>query len=366
MLILSITGAYLVFAEDIEHAFGDSAGPQVFAVVPGSDTPLQDSVDRLAARHPEAKLIGVRPVEPGEAQYVLTFLEGADTLHRYVFDPDAGEVRTEVESTITRINHFILHLHADLFLGFLGVVFLGFISILFLLSTVSGIIIYAPFMKQAAFGALRLDRGLRRASADIHKLVGASALVFNLIIAVTGIALTLGFLGARMWAANEVRMRTAAAGTGTDTAITLPPIDEVLLTAAAVHPGAPVSSIVMPGGFQGPGHYFMFHQLPGPLSKFVPVYSLVAAATPGLGEAVEVPLWIDLLMISVPLHFGNYGGILLKLAYCLLALGSGVLTVTGAVISLSRWRKRWRQRRRLPGRTHVAGAPETAPRTVDA
>lgn len=346
MLILSVTGAYLVFAEDIEALAGTPRGEVVMPVNAASTAPFQETLDKLRGRHPSAQIAGVRPVEPGSTVYSVTLLEKPDTLHRYVYDPVAGEVRTEVEGMTTAVNHFILHLHADLFLGMLGVVYLGVIAVLFLASTITGLIIYAPFMKKAAFSALRFDRGWRRAAADGHKLVGAGALVFNLVIALTGIALTLGLLGARMWAAGEVRARTAAAGV-VDAAApasgTLP-IEVVLQRAAMVHPEAPVSSVVFPGSFQGPGHYFCFHELPGRLQKFVPVYSLIPMNRPELAESVEVPLWIDAIMLAVPLHFGNYGGILLKLGYCLFAIGTALLTLTGAFISLSRWRRRWRSR----------------------
>ncbi len=350
MLVLSITGAYLVFAEDIEHLFGHAEGALIQQMPLNTESPVQDAMDLLAMRHPDAIPAGVRPVVPGEPVYALAFLERPETLHRYVFDPRNGELRTEVESTATAINHFILHLHADLFLGMIGVLIIGVVSILFLFATLSGIIIYAPFMKRAFFGALRFDKGVRRGAADLHKLVGSSALAFNLVIAITGILLTFGFLAARMWAANEVRIRTAAAPASVEMPAPdakRPPVDLVLRHAAAIHPEAPISSVTFPGSFQGPNHYFCFHERQGKLQQFMPVYSLVPMNDPAAADDMQVPLWIDLTMASIPLHFGNYGGLLIKVVYCVLGLGSGFLTVTGAILTFTRWRKKLRARRAL-------------------
>lgn len=365
MLLLSLTGAYLVFAEDIEAAFGQPAGERIAQIGPTSETPLQDALTVLSARHPAAIVSGVRPVEPGAPAFAITLLERPDTSYRYVLEPDTGEIHTDVESVAMELHHFILHLHADLFYGALGVIFLGVIACVFLLTTVSGIIIYAPFMKKALFSTLRFDRGLRRGAADLHKLVGSSALAFNLLMAVTGIFLTFGILGARMWAANDLRQRAAVAAAVAPEAAVSPapqadaiPFDAVYRAAQAVHPEAPVSSVVFPGSFQGPNHYFVFHERPGKLNKFLPVYSLIPKDDPSAAEDMAVPLWIDLTMASVPLHFGNYGGPVLKVVYCLLGLGSGFLSVSGALLTLARWRKKLRLRRARRRESRRAAQPE--------
>ncbi|GMV92394.1 MAG: hypothetical protein AMXMBFR82_21720 [Candidatus Hydrogenedentota bacterium] len=348
VLVLSLTGAFLVFAEDIEHFFAATSGTVVAEIPSTSQTPVQDAIAQLTERHPGAIPAAVRPLEPGATQVVIALLERPDTFHRYAFDPGSGEVRIDVQGWPAKLYEFMLHLHTDLFLGIMGGLFLGGIAILFLVSTLTGIIIYAPFMKKAIFGAIRVGRGVRHTSADVHKLVGASALAFNLMMALTGIALTFGLLGARVWAAGEVRDRTqqaapvaAAKGAVAGRA----PVDEVLEHAAAVHPEAPVSSVVFPGGFQGPNHYFCFHEREGRLQKHLPVYSLIPADNPAAAEDVDVPLWIDIAMFCVPVHFGNYGGLLLKFVYCALGLGSGLLTVTGSLVTLARWRRKLRARR---------------------
>ncbi|MCC6698941.1 MAG: PepSY domain-containing protein [Candidatus Hydrogenedentes bacterium] len=347
ILLLSITGAYLVFAENIEAVFDPPKGEVIAQVPDTANTPLQEAFDRLAKHHPGAIPMGLRPAEGGKAAYTVALLERPATVHRYAFDSTSGEVRAEVESKAAAIHEFVLHLHTDLFLGTLGGVFIGMMAVIFLASNLTGIVIYTPFMKGVLYGTLRLKRGARRTSADFHKLAGVSALAFNLLMAVTGIFLTFGLLGARMWAAAEVQARTAddtsRSGIATSGAPRVP-VDEILRAASAIHPDAPVSSVVFPGGFQGPQHFFCFHERQGKLEKFLPVYSLVPAGNPGGAESIDVPPWIDAAMFCVPVHFGNYGGLFLKAVYCVLGIGTGLLTISGAILTMARWRGKIRAR----------------------
>ena len=69
--------------------------------------------------------------------------------------------------------------------------------------------------------------------------------------------------------------------------------------------------------------------------RFMDVLSLDgqrSALTVLAAEAVEVPLWIDLTMMSIPLHFGNYGGPIIKILYFILGLTPGLLSITGFIL----------------------------------
>jgi uncharacterized iron-regulated membrane protein len=50
----------------------------------------------------------------------------------------------------------------------------------------------------------------------------------------------------------------------------------------------------------------------------------------------DLPLTEKLLLMAAPLHFGNYGGIFLKILYCFLGIMPAILSITGFLI----WRKR--------------------------
>ena len=58
-------------------------------------------------------------------------------------------------------------------------------------------------------------------------------------------------------------------------------------------------------------------------------------ATPGL------PWYLDVLLLSQPLHFGDYGGIGLKIVWAVLCVATIVLLWSGLIL----W---WRRRHEMP------------------
>lgn len=345
ILILSLTGSYLVFSDEVHHLFHPERTNPVASVDMSAPAPYADAFAAVQALHPEARPFSVR--NPDDEENILGFgLMEKGERYFYELDLQSGEVFLHADSAADRFNEFVLHLHADLFMGALGVFYLGFVAILFFISTVSGIIIYSPFMKDVLLHGVRWRRGLRRDAATLHKLVGFGSLSFNLIIAVTAIAVTLGFMFARMWLFNEAGRMIRADNHLLEEGAPLPPIDEVWKSASALHPDIPISSITYPGSIQGPHHYLVFHADPESFARFVPVVTLVPAANAAAATTVPVPLWIKASLICIPFHFGNFGGLPLKIAYSILGLSAGLLSISGVALTLHRWAKRLRTRKR--------------------
>lgn len=355
ILVLSVTGAYLVFRGDLNRMFSGASGALVGIVDPSGSTPVQSAFDVLLEQRPGSLPMRVRAIEHWPDHHELV-LFAAGTTERFSLDTISGELRTHHDSRVRTVNEFIFKLHATLFLGTTGSFVLGGIALLFLTSTVTGMCIYAPFMKQLAFGAFRRGHSLRRSAADLHKLIGATALGFNLLMAVTGIALTVGLIGVQLWSIATIQSRTAHA-VATDAP--QPAIDLVLAAANATHPNAPIDNVAFPGGYQGKNYYLVFHKNTGAIAKYIPVLSLIPVADPAAAEPLAMPLWVKAIMICFPLHFGNFAGFGLKMVYSLFGLTSGVLTATGAVLTASRWAGRRKARaRKVP--SSGAAMPEPA------
>jgi uncharacterized iron-regulated membrane protein len=74
----------------------------------------------------------------------------------------------------------------------------------------------------------------------------------------------------------------------------------------------------------------------------------IDAATGEVAAAVQPPAYLKAIVLSQPLHFGDYGGLLLKLLWTLCSWLTLFITANGAWL----W---WdRRRRRVP---KAAGAP---------
>jgi uncharacterized iron-regulated membrane protein len=356
ILILSLTGAILVFHEEIHHAFEGPRSEPFLTIDPKQPEPFQAAFDALLAKHDGAAINTLQRSHESETEWNLFLLRGDDEFLHYIYDDTTGNLYTESHNAMHEVMEFILILHANLYLGLAGTVLVGTIAILFFTSTLSGIFIYAPFMKAALFGALDWRRGLRRSFADLHKLVGAVSLAFNVIIAATGFALTIGFLIVQVWMLGEIQKLTVAEQHERIPGAPLPSIDRVMKSAIASQPDVPLDRVIFPSSFQGENHFMALHQKPKSLMEFVPSVTLVPVARPEAALATTTPLWVKAMLIAAPFHFGNFAGLGVKVAWCALGITSGVLSITGAALSVNRWRKQWRIRRRRRA-SRLAPAP---------
>ena len=65
---------------------------------------------------------------------------------------------------------FVVHtIHVDLVLGPWGKLFLGFMGLLMLVAIVSGVVLYAPFMRRLRFGEVRRERSTRVKWLDLDR-----------------------------------------------------------------------------------------------------------------------------------------------------------------------------------------------------
>ena len=76
---------------------------------------------------------------------------GFERSHAVFVDQSSAEVLAKVDPADTPTG-FLLELHAQWFLGPVGELIGALIALLVLVSLVSGVVIYAPYVKRIAFG----------------------------------------------------------------------------------------------------------------------------------------------------------------------------------------------------------------------
>jgi uncharacterized iron-regulated membrane protein len=99
-----------------------------------------------------------------------------------------------------------------------------------------------------------------------------------------------------------------------------------------------VAFVAFPGtSFASPHHYGVFlrggEHVTAKLLKPV----LVDATTSQVTDSRELPWYLKTLLVSQPLHFGDYGGLPMQILWALLDIATIVVLVTGLVLW---WRKR--------------------------
>lgn len=331
MLLLCLTGLPLIFAEEIDHALGYSVTPPA---MPESTQRANLDVIVAAAKtrkpgHAVQFIVG----EPDEPD--LWFVRMAKTVDAdhpsafYAFDARTGAYLYEYPLD-QGIMNFVLRLHVDMFAGLWGMLFLGFMGLLLVASLVSGVVLYDPFMRKLAFGTVRREQSTRLKWLDLHNLLGIVTLVWFLVVGITGVINTLATPIFGQWQSGELAEMTAPYRN-------MPPVQEIdtvqkaLDAAYKAAPDMTLSFMAFPGNsFAGKRHFVAFMQGNSPMTSKLLKPVLIDAQTGLVVETRELPWYVTALLVSKPLHFGDYGGLPLKVIWALLdmlsiaVLGSGL------------------------------------------
>ncbi len=348
LLLICITGLPLVLREEINGLLDDALP---YAQVP-EGTPNVD-LDRVveAARklYPGETIVSVfvDDDEPKIMVYMASsweaFSANRKALHSIRFDAHTGDVLKQTkpfgEDGLTFLQ-LMLTLHRDLFMGLPGELFLGAMALLFCAAILSGIAVYGPFMRKLDFGTVRVARSRRLKWLDLHNLLGVVTLGWALVVGATGVINELSTPLFALWQQTDVRAMLAPMR-----GKPVPQVSEIASTQAAydtvkaAFPDMITTSIAFPGSpFGSPFHYVVWTKGKEPLTSrlFSPV--LVDARSGALVSAVTMPWYLRALELSRPLHFGDYGGMPLKIIWVLLDLVTIVVLGSGLYLWLVRSR----------------------------
>ncbi len=102
-------------------------------------------------------------------------------------------------------------------------------------------------------------------------------------------------------------------------------------------PGNNPQFIAFPGGAYSTGHHYaVFFQGNTPLTQRLLIPALIDAETAALTDVRPMPLSMKALQLSQPLHFGDYGGLPLKLLWAALTLFTILVLGSGLYLWLGR------------------------------
>lgn len=339
LLLVCLTGLPLIFHEEIDRWLE----PHDYVMLP-EDT-ARASYDRLAqASHrmyPDQVIASMFADDEEPQVYVwmapsfASMKADFDSMHFIRFDARTAEVLETSQPASQRPKTFMdimLALHTDLFVDLPGELFLGLMALLFVIAILSGVVLYGPFMKKLDFGTVRNRRSNRLKWLDLHNLLGIVVLAWTLVVGVTGVINELATPLFGLWQQTDVKAMLASyKEEPTSTQAALPSVQAAFETAQHAVPGTTVTSIVYPGNpFGSPYHYLFWAKGESTLTSRLLTPVLVDARTGALSAVVRMPWYLRALEVSRPLHFGDYGGLTLKILWALLdaitivILGSGL------------------------------------------
>jgi uncharacterized iron-regulated membrane protein len=336
LLLLCVTGMPLILKDEIGHWTGTTVEPPDLPGVTG-----RASIDRMIAdaraRRPHDAVRFVSQSDDSPAWYV-SLGKTADAMEAtavYKYDGRTGEMIHDIPQD-SGFMSIVEHLHVDLFAGLPGTLFIGLMGLLFVASMVSGVMVYGVFMRGLPFGTVRRERAPRVKWLDLHNLLGIAAACWLLVVGITGVINTLALPMLSHWQATELpammgRFRGA------------PPVavpgsaQQAMDTARAAAPGMEVSFIGFPASrFSTASHYMVFMHGDTPLTSKLLEPVMVDAASGQLVAARPLPWYLTMILVSQPLHFGDYGGMPLKILWLVFDLIAIAVLISGLVLWCAR------------------------------
>ncbi len=339
VLLLCLTGLPMIFAHDIERLLGDRPYPPE---MPGYSANMDRMVEVAKAQRPDEFVRAVfQPRDTPGAWVVSMGLtpDAIDSSFLFWFDARTGELLLS-RNPQEGVMHVVDKLHVELFAGLPGTLFLGVMGLLFVASIVSGVVVYGPYMRKLPFGAVRRERAPRLKWLDLHNLLGIVTVGWVLVVGCTGVVNALARPTFIYWNATELAAMTAP-WRGKPVPTTFASLDLAVKTARAAEPTLQPAFVSFPGQvLAGNHHYgvFMRGTTPFTLRLMKPV--LIDVETGELTAKRDMPWYVTALKVSQPLHFGDYGGMPLKVLWAVLDLITIVVLGSGLYL--------WWVRRKTP------------------
>ncbi|MCL6308706.1 PepSY-associated TM helix domain-containing protein [Pseudomonas syringae] len=332
LLMLAVTGLPLIFHHEIDHLLGDAPH---YKEMP-ADTPRLDleQLARAAEAHRPGEVMqyfGWDDEDPNGVMAITAATAGTEpnSSHTFALDARTGEA-LEMPSANGGFMMVMLRLHVDLYANLPGKLLLAFMGLLFVVAIVSGTVLYAPFMRKLEFGQVRVNKSTRTRWLDLHNLIGVVTLTWALVVGVTGVISACADLLIASWR-NDALATMIAPYKDAPPLTRRAPATRLLEIAESAAPGMQADFIAFPGTrFSSEHHYAVFLKGNTHLTAHLATPVLIDARTLHVTAVVERPWYMDALGMSQPLHFGDYGGMPMKILWAVLdvltiiVLGSGV------------------------------------------
>jgi uncharacterized iron-regulated membrane protein len=345
MLLLCLTGLPLIFNHEIQHWIHSELEPKEMPA--DMQKANLDHVLQTALNAEPGQVVQFISADADDERLWFATLAATPTAEKnqrnIMIDSRTAEVIGKPKFD-EGFMHVMLQLHVDLFAGLPGTLFLGAMGSLLAVAIVSGVVLYAPFMQKLAFGTVRKEHSSRTKWLDLHNLLGIVTLTWALVVGVTGVINTLGQPLFTLWQFTEVADMVAPYK-DLSLPATLASLQASVTAAQEAEPAMKVFFIAFPGtNFSSTHHYSIFMRGNTPLTKRLLKPVLVDAQTSKVTDSRAMPWYMTALFVSQPLHFGDYGGMPMKIIWALL----DVMTIIVLASGLYLWVKKRKQLVREP------------------
>jgi uncharacterized iron-regulated membrane protein len=333
VLFLIFTGTIAVFKNEIDWLV----------------TPAKRVAPTGEIRSPDEMLLSVKERFPDKRIANFAFADDAETAVTFHLEGKTDDERLTVfvnpytaEITGARsgetLANVIRQTHVRFYyFGANGRIAVGVFGLLMFVSALTGIFIYAPFMKgvfarKMRFWQIRQDN-LKVKNSDWHKLLGLVTLVFNLILGLTGAVLGLENLAPfhkptqALIHPRPLNEKELAPPATLENQIA---VESVLESARRAMPDFEPRAIHFPKA--GKSHFVVYGNINGRFERENASFVVLETATGAILQthsAARVGKITWLYNLNEPLHFGNFTGMWMKWLYFAFGAAATALTFTG-------------------------------------
>ncbi|GGG85879.1 hypothetical protein GCM10007415_19140 [Parapedobacter pyrenivorans] len=351
LLMLCITGLPLIFYEEIDHLIHEELEatiPLPEAAPLSKDVVLQQAMNEIPGK--EVKYIfWDGDHHPGQMFVTLADSSEApiEADHYLTMDEHTAKV---LDAPPNEMDFMLVmyYLHVEMLAGIPGKLFLGLMGLLFMLAIISGVMLYGPIMKRYDFGMIRTEKSVRLRWLDLHNLLGIVTLAWASVVGLSGVINTLADPALEMWRAGQLADMVAEYEDQPKVAPPFSSLQAALNTARAAAPGMEVSFVAYPGTLYSSRHHYAVYMIgTTPLTSRIIKPALIDAKNGGLTAIKDLPWYLKTIFISQPFHFGDYGGMPMKVIWAILDILTIIVLVSGIYLWFARRKAKQVQLKRL-------------------
>lgn len=327
LLLMGISGSILVFHKEIDKQLFK----EYTLVQHNEDLNIDAAIQQVTSKYPKWD-IRLFEFDKGNA---LVFDIRKLKERKYIFvHPSSGEIIKELNAN-THFTSWLLKMHYSLHAGTTGRIVVFLVGVVFLLSLITGIIIYRnAILKTISFQTRVKTRNKRNFYSALHRYVGVWGLLLNLVLVITGIflAFTVAKAGIKGISPPDPAPVTAS-------------VEFSLEKIKAKYPEFTPTYIRLPlTQERNITIYGKYNSDPFFFSEFYNNFQI----DPVSGEILSVSQVQNSSVLNrmnamiTPLHYAEFGGLGIKILYSMVGMSGPFLSVTGFFI----WRKGKRKKRK--------------------
>ncbi len=329
ILLMSLSGAVLVYHEELDRA-------QLSLFDPGGNAaiPVDSAYHIVQHTYPQAQISSCElPCSKGAYSFFIydpSYKNGEKAMEVFLHTQTGVVLKTRGGSNDVRNNFmsWLSKFHNSFHLGKTGEWLLGFFAIVFLLSLCTGLILF----RKNIIAVLTFKRSAWKRN-NLHQVIGVYALLFNLVIAVSGFWMQRYVFQKEFYQSYNFKMSVKPSPS-------LPySFDSAYRQIQKLHPDFTAYVIYFAQGTKGKTAVY------GSRSSNAYIHSRKFADVIFLDStgAVAKTRFINEIssddrydIINSQLHMGKFGGWGIKTIYFLFGLSGSLLSITGFLLWLKR------------------------------